>query len=187
MGLFGRKREPPFPVEGGRIPDSRGQADDEIGVAGPPWNMKAREAMALDRKTDKLPPFRTPVYSRRYIQRGISQGMSVEGMRETAPMIPLPIRSSLAQVVHVNRVQISKYVSWIRPFGMAPGYPTAKVRTLINTSSRIQRRPTPRINRPGGAPAQPRVRDSGAMGSPRRFTKALPVSLNDYSPPVYGE
>lgn len=187
MGLFGRKREPPFPVEGGRIPDSRGQADDEQGVAGPPWNMRARETMALDRKTDKRAPFRTPVFSRRYIQRGISHGMTVEGKRETAPGIPLPIRSSLAQVLRVERVQMSKYISWIRPYGMAPGYPTAKVVTLINTSSRIQRRPTPRINRPGGAPAQPRVSHPGSMAAPRRFTKALPVSLNDYSPPVYGE
>lgn len=107
-------------------------------------------------------------------------------------MIQLPIRSSLAQAMRITRVQLSHYISWIRPYGMAPGYPTAKVYTLINTSPKNRSlSPKPRIPNRGinyafaqGAGA--RSSDSSYyMGSPRRFRKALPVSLVQYTPPTY--
>lgn len=185
-----RRNPHPFPVAAGGIPQAAGQADDEIGVSGPPWNMPQRTVMPLDRKTDKKFPFRTPVFRRDQIQRGIVQTMLRDQTAQKAPGVALPIRSSLAQVIHVHNWRYAKYFSWIRPFGMAPGYPVAKVSTIINTSPRNRTiYPRPVINRQSGqAPAQARVGSRGnayAMGSPRRFKKALPVSLTAYSPPTY--
>lgn len=179
------------------IPPASGQADDEIGVPGRPWGMEQFPMKdARKRKsTDRRPPLRTPVFTRAYRQEGISQYMTYGAQAERAPGIPLPIRSSLAQIIHIHKVRMSHYVSTVKPFGMrrhypfpdeALGdYPVAKVGTVINSSFRIAVQPLPQINRPGIAPSQPRVNNRGSMGPPRRFTKALPVSLVSYVPPTY--
>jgi hypothetical protein len=198
----------PFPVLGGKTPDSDNpnESTDAQGTPGsndPVWNLPHRTGMVLDRKTDKKFPLRTPVYTRRQILTGISGFLSYEGLTNEAPMIPLPIRSSLAQRIHNQKVQLSHYISWIKPYGMKrkypfPGtyetgdYPTAKVSTIINTSpANRQVAPRPRINRAGTSPAQPRVGSRGssayAMGTPQRFKKALPAALVTFNPPVYGE
>lgn len=173
------------------VPSSLGQADDEPGVSGPPW---AGRPVPIDhRGMESKPPFRTPVFTRRYIQKGITQAGLYTSRREPAPMIPLPIRSSLAQVINRHVFRNSHYVSWIKPFGMAPGYPVAKVRTLLSASRRvvapdgIHRIPRPMVNRAGTAPAQPRYLGSGVMTPPRRFRKALPAQMVTYNPPVYGQ
>lgn len=180
------------------IPPASGQADDEAGVPGRPWgteNWPAKDARKR-KSTDRRTPLRTPVYHRSYIQRGITQYMTYGAQAERPPGIPLPIRSSLAQIIHIHKVRMSHYVSWIKPYGMkrhypvanmALGdYPVAKVVTLINKSpSNLQARPLPSINRPGIAPSQPRVNRRGTMGAPPRFKKALPVSLVTYVPPTY--
>lgn len=149
---------------------------------------------ALDVKTGKKNAFRTPVYHRRYIQRGIDASMSYEETPERIPTIPLPVRSSLAQIFKLHKFQITHYFSWIKPFGMAPGYPVAKVQTLINTSPRnrsLRPLPRPAYRREMGVPM---ARGTGSridagyyMRGVRRFNKALPISLNQYQPPIYGQ
>lgn len=155
-----------------------------------------QRSRALDLKTGGKPPFRTPVYHRRYLQRGISSGMSIPTKALPVVTVPLPVRSTLAQRIAVYRVQLSRYVSWIKPFGMAPGYPTAHVLSLINTSPRnrgLTPMPHPSSVKSGSVPtargsgARPTGDGSYYMGSPRRFKKALPVALVAYTPQVYGQ
>lgn len=180
------------------IPPASGQADDEIGVPGRPWHTETwpyKDARKR-RTTDRRAALRTPVYTRAYIQRGIMQYMTYGAQAEKPPGIPLPIRSSLAQIIHIHKVRLSHYTSWMKPYGMkrhypipseALGdYPVAKVVTLINKGpNNLAVQPLPVINRPGIAPSQPRVRHRGTMGPPRRFTKALPVSMVNFVPPTY--
>lgn len=179
------------------IPPASGQADDEQGVPGRPWGTEnwPSTPTAKRRSTDRRFPLRTPVYHRNQIQRGISQYMTYGAQAEKPPGIPLPIRSSLAQIVHIHKVRLSHYVSWIKPYGMKRhypdpifglDYPTAKVGTIINKAPNMRMKPLPRINRPGVAPSQPRVNSRGYMGAPPRFKKALPVSMVNYVPPTYG-
>lgn len=149
---------------------------------------------ALDVKTGNKPPFRTPIYHRRYIQRGINASMSYEETPERIPTIPLPVRSSLAQIFKLHKFQLTHYFSWIKPFGMAPGYPVAKVHTLVNTSPRnrsLSPQPRPAYRRMRGIPISggvgSREGDPYYMRGVTRFKKALPITLNPYQPPIYGE
>lgn len=99
--------------------------------------------------------------------------------------IPLPVRSSLAQEIAVFKVQLSHYFRQIagatRFPGMAPGYPTAKALSLINTAPRMQVN-SRAVTGLRGFPAR-----SGYMNAPPRFRKALPSPVNDYTPPIYGQ
>jgi hypothetical protein len=180
-------------------PPAEARADPQPGV----YSITPRPK-PLDRKTDKKFPLRTPRYTRKQILRGMTSHMSYEGMREEAPMIPLPVRSSLAQVVHVQKVQLSKYFSWIKPGSQLVGtlgspeeggYRVARVFTLIQTNYARSRSPRPVLGRrPAyggsmGARAGSKSTVSGrrGMGTPQRFRKSLPVALVEYSPPVYGQ
>lgn len=149
------------------------------------------------RESSTLPPLppkimarkftmRTPVYERHQDTRGIDEGMHVLGAHAPTPMVQLPVRSSLAQDVLAFRVQISHYISRVKPFGMAPGYPTAKVWTLLNTAPRnMGRKSVPTISKANRGPMQPRVSSPGFMLPPKRFPKALNIEPNDYEPPTY--
>jgi hypothetical protein len=144
---------------------------------------------------------RTPVYPRIYSERGISAGMDHTARNDLAPMIPLPVRSSLAQEIGVWKVQLTHYIYLFSKATRWPGmpgtsysksgypsfagYPTAKVRSLINSAPMMSRaRQGTGFSRPGfgGYPKR-----SGFMNAPPRFKKALPLPLNEYEPPVYGE
>jgi len=141
---------------------------------------------------------RTPVYSRMYSERGISGGMDHTGRNDLAPTVPLPVRSSLAQEIGVWKVQLSHYIyifaratRWPGMPGTSfsksgypsfAGYPTARVESVINTAPRnmaVRNRAQYGAN---GRPAR-----SGFMTAPPRFKKALPLPLNEYEPPIYGE
>jgi hypothetical protein len=144
---------------------------------------------------------RTPRYTRMQNERGISGAMDHAARNDMIPTVPLPVRSSLAQEIGVWKVQLSKYLYPIAAVTRWPGmpgtsysksgypsfagYPTAKVQSIINTAPRMGgARAGTGMSRPGfgGYPKR-----SGFMTAPRRFKKALPLPLNDYEPPVYGE
>lgn len=145
---------------------------------------------------------RTPRYARVYSERGISGGMEMVTRNDLAPTVPLPVRSSLAQEIMVKKVQLSKYLYLIARATRWPGmpgtsfstsdypyfrgYPTAKVTSLVNSAPRNMgaRGNVTGASRPGfgGYPKR-----SGFMAAPPRFKKALPLPLNEYEPPVYGE
>lgn len=131
--------------------------------------------------TAKTPFFPSPVVSRIEDTDGIA-GMMTYGPRVIgAPSVAYNPRSSLGQPVTRYRSQISVYLSKYRTGLQAViGYPTARGQTILNTAPPLSRRPTPRGN--GNAPTHP-----GAMGTPKRFKKALPAPLNVFNPPVYGE
>lgn len=137
------------------------------------------------RKMTRKPAFRTPVFSRVQSERGNEYGMAIKGENSLAPNVPLPVRSSLAQEIAVYRVQLSHYFASIagatRFPGMAPGYPVAKVLTLVNTAPRMVRG-SRAVRGQRGYPAR-----TGYMNAPPRFQKALPSPINNYQPPVYGE
>jgi hypothetical protein len=166
------------------IPPAEKQADDEIGVA----SMTIRQP--LDTKMERKSPLRTPLFRRRQIEAGISGRLQYDPHTKRQLTIPTPIRSSLAQKIAAYRVQVSHYYeAWTR--GMAPGYPVAKVISLVNTTpGGVSKNPKPRPARDitGGIPVAGGTagRPGGyAMGSPRRFPKALPVNMNNYEPPTY--
>jgi hypothetical protein len=163
------------------IPPAEGQADDEPGV--PSLTPRQPPPKRMARK----PAFRTPVFSRVQNEKGIDYGMNHKAETDSAPNIPLPVRSSLAQTIFVWKVQLSHYfrmVSGVTRFpGMAPGYPTAKTATLINTAPGMTR--TTRGGMIVGATGRPARQ--GFMAAPPRFSKALPAPINDYQPPIYGE
>lgn len=121
-------------------------------------------------------PLRTPVYPRKQNERGISHAMD-HSSEEGTPNVPIAVRSSLAQTRSVFRIQLSRYISWIKPGPVPMTYPVAHVHTLINT------RPKNRglVTGLRGYPAQ-----SSQMGAPPRFTKALKVKQNTYRTPLYG-
>jgi hypothetical protein len=133
----------------------------------------------------RKPAFRTPVFARVQSEQGMSYGMNHKAETNLSPGIPLPVRSSLAQEIFVFKVQLSHYFRSIakatRFPGMAPGYPTAKAATMLNTAPpmRVNSRATTGLR---GFPAR-----SGFMNAPPRFKKALPLPVNDYQPPIYGE
>lgn len=184
------------------IPPAEGQAQSEPGVRSlvaprPPSKRMARK-----------PAFRTPVFLRSQNELGISGAMDHVGRTDLTPMVPLPVRASLAQEIGIYKVQLSRYLYLISRVTRWPGmpgtsystshyptfqgYPTAKVVSLINTSpSRRSLRPRPNMRRRTGyknspattaAPSRP-----GYMNAPPRFKKAIPAPLNNYEPPVYGE
>jgi hypothetical protein len=173
------------------IPDAQHQADDEIGVSGHPWSTTV-VPRTLDTSTDNKPALRTPVYRRRQSERGIDYGLDYRGRGKRTLTIPLPVRSSLAQLITTYRTQISHYISRVRPFGMAPGYPTAHVLTLIQTSpAKRTLNPLPRpggINTPGQANSGATANRGDSpyyMRGPSRFRKALPTAMHRYEPPTY--
>jgi len=141
---------------------------------------------------------RTPRYTRMYSQRGISSGMDHAARNDLAPTVPLPVRSSLAQLIGVWKVQLSKYLYPIAGATRYPGmpgtsystsdypyfrgYPTARVESVINTAPRNMMLRNRAMLGANGRPAR-----SGFMTAPPRFKKALPLPLNEYEPPVYGE
>lgn len=130
--------------------------------------------------------FRTPVFVRPQNERGIDYGMDFGAEDGLAPTVPIAVRSSLAQEKTVYRVQTSHYnfvkVKATRFPGMAPGYPVAKVLSLINTAPQMRRGNPSATRGLRGYPAR-----SGFMAAPPRFRKALPTPVNDYSPPIYGQ
>jgi len=165
------------------IPPAEKQADDEIGVA------SSTIRQPLDSKMERSNPLRTPVFRRRQVEAGITGQLQFDGHSKRQLTIPTPIRSSLAQRIAQYKVQVSHYLeAWTK--GMAPGYPTAKVVTLVRTNSATRRNPTPRpardvtgmIPASGGTAGVP---GGYAMGTPRRYTKALPTAIVNYEPPTY--
>lgn len=163
-------------------PPASGHADSEPGIG--PVPSPAPQTRGMKRK----PAFRTPVYVRPQSERGIDYGMNHKS-EELTVNVPLPVRSSLAQEIGIFKVQLSHYFRAIagatRFPGMAPGYPTAKVLSLINTA--------PKNMTKSGAVATGKSRagfggypkTSGFMGAPKRFEKALPLPINIYEPPTY--
>lgn len=128
-----------------------------------------------DKNMERKPPFRTPIFARLQDERGITaQAVSSDG-EVASPTVPIPVRSSLAQTVLIFRRQITTYISRVKPYGMAPGYPTAKVPTILHTTPRHAL-----IRSARGYPAS-----KGQMLPPKRFTKALPTKQNDYEAPTY--
>jgi len=168
------------------VPGPEGQADDQPGVQSP-----RQRTQPLDTKTGHKSPLRTPVYDRSQNEHGIYGQMVFDPHSKRALTIPTPIRSSLAQAIAVYRSQISHYISRVKPFGMAPGYPTAHVLSLINQAPRnMSGRPTPtagpNIRGPyAGATANRGKQTPYFMGAARRFSKALPTAINNYEPPTY--
>jgi hypothetical protein len=130
----------------------------------------------------RKPAFRTPVYSRQSNRLGISYAMQLPSLgSELAPMVPIPVRSSLAQMIQVFRTQYSHYISHAKRGAVPMDYPVAKVLTLVNTAPKHRRR----VDRPvGGVKGHPARQ--GYMSAPPRFRKALRLPVNDYTPPVYG-
>lgn len=129
----------------------------------------------------KAPSFPSPIVSRIPDTDGIAAMMSYGPRVIGAPSVAYNPRSSLGQPVTRYRSQISVYISQYRVGLQAMiGYPTARGQTILNTAPPLSRRPTPRGN--GNATTHP-----GAMGSPKRFAKALPAPLNVFNPPVYGQ
>lgn len=161
------------------IPPAERQAQAEPGVR------SLQKPMPPPKRMPRKPAFRTPVFARVQNERGIDYGMNHKAEKDLEPNVPLPVRSSLAQNIGVFRVQFSHYFARIagvtRYPGMAPGYPTAKTRSMINTAPSMVRSSTP-VAGLRGFPAR-----SGYMNAPRRFSKAIPLPLNQYQPPVYGE
>lgn len=143
---------------------------------------------------------RTPRYPRNQNERGISAAMDHSARNDLAPTVPLPVRSSLAQEIGVWKVQLNKYIWIIARASRWPGmpgtsystsgypsfrgYPTAKVHTTINTAPAAMVATNNQRQQRGrnGRPAR-----SGFMNAPPRFKKSLPLPLNEYEPPVYGE
>lgn len=163
-------------------PPATERSDTEPGIGPVPRPSKQVSKMA--RKS----ALRTPFFPRPQSQRGIDSGMTTMGSNDPSmlPTIPLPVRSSLAQTILVHRVQLSHYFAKVAGAtryngGMAPGYPVAKVLSLINTAP-LMRRNARAVTGLRGLPAR-----SGYMSAPPRFTKALPLPVNDYQPPIYGE
>jgi hypothetical protein len=121
---------------------------------------------------------------------------------DLAPTVPLPVRSSLAQEIGVWKVQLNRYIYLLARATRWPGmpgtsfstsgypsfkgYPTAKVPMTVNTApnNMSRSRQATGYSRPGfgGYPKR-----KGFMLAPARFKKALPLPLNEYEPPVYGE
>lgn len=178
-------------------PPAEARADPQPGVELSPGLRPKPPGKNFTRK-DAL---RTPRYSRMQNERGISAGMDHAARNDLAPTVPLPVRSSLAQEIGVWKVQLNKYLYLVAGATRWPGmpgtsfsksgypsfrgYPTAKVHTVINTAPHMAaRRAATGMSRPGfgGYPKR-----SGFMTAPRRFKKALPLPLNEYEPPVYGE
>lgn len=165
-------------------PPASGHADSEPGIG--PVPSPAPQTRGMKRK----PAFRTPVYVRPQSQRGMDYGMNHK-TEELTVNVPVAVRSSLAQEIGVFKVQLSHYLRAIvgatRYPGMAPGYPTAKVLSLVNTAPKNMNTrgavPTG-TSRPGfgGYP-----KTSGFMKASPRFKKALPLPVNNYQPPIYGE
>lgn len=144
---------------------------------------------------------RTPTYARVQRENGIFAAMDHAARNDLAPTVPLPVRSSLAQEIGVWKVQLNRYIYILARATRWPGmpgtsystsgypsfggYPTAKVQTIMNTAPRnMAGSQATGQSRPGfgGYP-----KSSSFMKAPRRFTKALPLPVNTYEPPVYGE
>lgn len=159
-------------------PPATRRSDTEPGIGPVPHPAASIKKMA------RKPAFRTPVYVRDQDERGIDYGMNHKAEKDLEVTIPLPVRSSLAQPISIFKVQFSHYLARIagasRYPGMAPGYPTAKVLTMLNVAPRMAvKQATPR-----GVTGRPSRQ--GYMNAPQRFKKALPLPINDYQPPVYG-
>lgn len=142
-------------------------------------------------KTARL--FPVAQVSRVPLRRGLEYGMTIQSRDIPAPDVPLPIRSSLAQSLGVHRFQISRNLKLLRNYGFAPGNPVLKAQTIPLQGRANAQRPTPVMTRfgmqaprPGATPVFPRVGKPGAMGSVRRFPRAILVPPNTYRIPVYG-
>lgn len=118
---------------------------------------------------------------------GITQARNVP-----APNVPMPVRESLAQTLVVHRFQFTRYFGRLRTYGFAPGNPVIRAFNQRYSLSPKERTPRPIIS--GGARSgplsvsrTPGVINKGSMGAPKRFPKALPLRVNTYRPPIYGE
>ena len=123
--------------------------------------------------------FPSPIVSERADVRGLLYAMNYAPHHFGIPTVPMPVRSSVGQPVVRYRLQRSYYISRYR-LGLQAliGYPTARGQTIINTAP-------PQITHPRGNGRAP-VR-GGVMRRNPRFTKALPLPVNNFNPPVYGQ
>src|SRR5215475_13382591 len=129
--------------------------------------------------------FPAPIVSRNYDFEGISYAMQFQPRVNGAPTVPVQPRSSLAQLVLRNRIQMSRYISRYQNGGSESnmarvGYPAAKGHTIVNTAPPQSRRPTPVTS--GRAAARP-----STMAPPPRWRKGLPVPIVPFNPPLYGD
>lgn len=178
-------------------PPAEQRSDTEPGIELSPGMRPQPPGKNFTRK-DAL---RTQSYFRGQREKGIIVGMDFAARNDLAPTVPLPVRSSLAQEIAVWRVQLNRYIYILARSTRWPGmpgtsfsksdypyfrgYPTARVETVINTAPNMATRGRALgASRPGfgGYPKR-----SGFMLAPQRFKKALPLPLNEYEPPVYGE
>lgn len=131
-------------------------------------------------------------FSRVPLRVGLEYGMTIQRKDISAPPVPLPVRSSLAQPLVVHRYQLSRNIRLLRNYGFAPGNPVLKAQSIPfqgrggNTSPVLTRFGMQKP-RPGATPVFPRVSSGGSMGAVRRFPKSLLVPPNTYRPPVYGD
>lgn len=196
--MFGKKaghRTYPIPQVD---PPAELRSDVEPGIELSP-NLRPKPPGKNFTRKDAL---RTQTYFRGQRENGIIVGMDFQAENSLAPTVPLPVRSSLAQEISVYRVQLNRYIYLLARAARWPGmpgtsfsksdypyyrgYPTARVVSVINTRPNMRQTKTVSsgYSRPGfgGYPKR-----SGFMNAPPRFKKSLPLPLNEYEPPVYGE
>lgn len=132
--------------------------------------------------------FPEAVTHRAPIMRGMEYGMMIKSAPMEAPNVPLMQRQSLGQRGLIHRYQISRYLSILRYFGLRPDYPVFHGKVIINSApkSKLSRNPQPVTHR-RTLLNTPATKDQGVMGASRRFSKALRLPINPYTPPTYGE
>lgn len=120
------------------------------------------------------------------IMRGMEYGMMIKSAPMEVPNVPLMQRQSLGQRGLIHRYQISRYLSNLRYYGLRPDYPVFHGKVVINSAPKnlLSRNPQPTTSRRTRLNT-PATRDQGVMGASRRFSKALRLPINPYTPPTY--
>lgn len=145
--------------------------------------------MSASRKAHPFPIGRVSQAQNRV---GLEYQGTTQALTINAPNVAMPVRSSVAQQVSVNRFQFSRKLKFLRTYGLAPGNPVLQAVTQRVVSPQRVARPRPTIvggkrSGPFSVAKTPASSRPGYMAAPKRFPKALPVRRNTYSPPVYGE
>lgn len=130
--------------------------------------------------------------SRVPLRVGLEYGMTISGVPMDAPTVAMPVRSSLAQKLNIHRYQLSRNIRLLHGYGFAPGNPVLKADSTPLQARVAQAVDQPQMTRfgqtpiPGQTPVFPRTGARGVMRAVRRFPKAIPVTPNNWTPPVYG-
>ena len=142
------------------------------------------------RRNNRTFPVMTPlepsVVSQKQLRTGMSYSMNYGGRKqEVAGIYPVP-RASLAQDVLIHRYQNSHYVS-VTGFperrSFLIGYPQAHVLTMVGGGPSPNQ--TPAMANPVQSINKVPIQRGGTMAPSPRFKKALPLPLNNYTPPTY--